>query len=393
MLHLFEGVHMYLFIAMVLNFCTNAYLVYRVVHWQVLLASYEHEGLAEAHPEIDAFNCRPPNIFSEGSGDDESSKAKFKQLEKYFLEVTGRDDDGKVILGKGGDGGDFEFSRYLSLCLDQIMTDVINFSNYTWVLVLILNTITAICADTIEYKTYGGDDGGSRRGAAPGGSLTGVNGIAIQQAVIGGLVIVVAYGILTMTQREISHMRQCTKDPNFSYKDINEEGHFSSVSLEHYCSNTLQALMFNVCYSVAKHVANKHWWMEYSGETGQVILFVFYIVLFLFTAIILFPECVFTATIALALPPHVDEQNMATALACQADAGKRKTAGISHGDHAPSFVDNQASQLHKTGPGVPGEAVAVEMEAVSVEVDEPKSDFASREAELLATMDEPKGAE
>ena len=393
MLHLFEGVHMYLFIAMVLNFCLNAYLIYRVVNWQVLLASYEHENLVAQYPEISAFQSRPPAIFREGDSEDETSKAKFKQLETYFLEVTGKDDDGNVILGKDHDNGSFEFSRYLALCLDQILADVIEFSWCTWVLVMVLNTITAICADNIEYATYGGSDPTStRRAGASGGPapppLTGVNGIQIQQACIGGLVVVVAYAIVWLAQREIYNMRQCTKDPNFSYKDVDEESVWSSVSLEHYCSRCLQALMFNVCYGVAKHLANKGFWKEYSGETGQVILFIYYIVIFLFTATILFPEAVFTATVALALPPHVDEQNMKTALACQEDALKRKEAGVNiHVDHGPTTFIDHASEIAAAGvpPDDDTSAAATDADAVAVEMQPPTETTQDEGAEKEAT--------
>ena len=150
-LHQFENVHVYLFIGMVLNFVVSGWLIYRIVRWQIQLAKFENPSLVNnaIEPEASAFRAWPPAMLSDGGTAETTSQAKYDALRKYFMEITGKDDDGVVILDK------VNFARYLSCCLDDVLADVINFSEYTWLLVLFIELIQSVCTGFISYPMYG----------------------------------------------------------------------------------------------------------------------------------------------------------------------------------------------------------------------------------------------
>jgi hypothetical protein len=325
LLHLFEAVHMYLFVGMVLNFVTAAILVLKIVKWQVLMAKYENPDVVNGaqEPEATTFHSQPPLVFRDG-GVDHTSAQKFKALKAYFMEITGKDDTGKQILDN------FNFARYLAVCCDQILTDTINFSEYTWVMVLAMEAISAITSSLFSY-----------------GVTNGVSGGEIQQAVLAGLsllVLIIVRSIL-VDKSKLDKMIEISRQPDFSYESVVETGVGQSLSIETGVARVLQALMFFVCYTLASFVANKYFWDKYVKHgSGQVILLVYYTTLYIVNAALIMPEAIFTATITLALPPYVDDFNFRTAQGCAKKGDSDADVGL---------VDVNVASADTPGDGVP----------------------------------------
>ena len=66
LLHLCEAVHMYLFLAMILNFTACGFIVFRICRWQTLIATYENPELANDE-YIKEHMVEPPS-FLRGRG-------------------------------------------------------------------------------------------------------------------------------------------------------------------------------------------------------------------------------------------------------------------------------------------------------------------------------------
>jgi len=104
-LHLFEAVHMMLFIAMCLNVVMALVLIHRCVTWQVLFAVYEpamtiENGLAE----IPAFASTPPKflLFFE---EEMEPERHWRALRDYFVASFNAKDRGFRLPD------DFNFAR------------------------------------------------------------------------------------------------------------------------------------------------------------------------------------------------------------------------------------------------------------------------------------------
>ena len=99
---------------------------------------YERPGLALKHPTVDAFQARCPGFLKEQQG--LTGDQIFAGLKTFFIANaideahSTKDDNGAAT--KLDDR--LEFSRYLSVCLDQVLEDTIAFSEYTWIMVLVV---------------------------------------------------------------------------------------------------------------------------------------------------------------------------------------------------------------------------------------------------------------
>ena len=246
----------------------------------------------------------------------------------------------------------FDFARYISVCLDGVIADVITFSEVTWVFVLVIYIFHSIPGGVFDY-----------------GNVGTINGIEFQLATIAGGVPIIAYLIIFSATYDLKTMAERAQmDPPhldtdaswltflFSTETIDE------ASFETYVARVLQALMFVLCYSVSRLLGSKTFWQN--NDVEEMILFLYYVFLFFYTGYVLMPEAVVTASVAFCMPPYVDNHDWACALACQRHADRLAESGMGKGrssivllERSKSMVDDIQLQM----PGVSEGGASVEI--------------------------------
>jgi len=283
LLHLCEDVHMFLFLSMVANFCLAIYLIHTCAHWQVLFARFDRPELAEMYHIESYFNVAPPSFLK----DEES----WHKLKKYFIKTS------PLTIDE-----DFDFARYLAACLDQILTDIINFSEWTWAMVLFITSINLTLAGAIEYS-----------------DIAGLPGVMWQQIVMACISPLLAIALSWHSSSKIFTLIKKSSNDDFS---VTKDTWGETMSYETWLVRVMQALMYVVCYSMSHLVAAKKYWKAavYGDDSAYSIwiftLMGFYTSLYLAAGVYIFPEAVMNVTVAYAMPPYVDEDNKETLQAC-----------------------------------------------------------------------------
>lgn len=253
----------------------------------------------------------------------------------------------------------FDFARYISVCLDGVIADVITFSEVTWTFVLLIYLGHSIPSGFLDYAKVGT-----------------ISGIEVQLAVIAGFVPVTAYLIIRSSTQDLKLMvNGAQQEP--PHMEVREswlkticgwtDESMDAASFETYVARMLQALMFVLCYSVARLLASKaseyrhetallhlaltlfvfpnphphphpqpssrptskeFWTADGKNDIEEVCLFIYYLFLLFFTGAVLIPEAVVTSSVAFCMPPYVDNHDWECALACQRHADKLAEIGL-----------------------------------------------------------------
>jgi len=289
-LHLCEDVHMHLFLAMIFNFILELVLVRQCANWQLLFARFEQRKLAMEHK--DSGSIRPPIVFR---GEDNWNKVKL-----FFVRTLPAEDFEGPLTDQ------FDFARYLSCCLDQILEDVINFSEWTWSFVLVIIIFHWIFAASIDYSYIDCKD------CLP--------GVELQQCIVALVAPGAAWAMSHFSRRGITLIMDKTDKEDFTYDKLHAG---EKVSFEKYCVRIMQALLFTVSYGLSRSIATKaNWSVAIHGDPSpntalwQFGVMAYFIGLFLFSGLYIFPEALINVTVCFALPPYVDAENLDTVKGC-----------------------------------------------------------------------------
>lgn len=287
LLHLTEDVHMFLFAAMIFNFVLAFALVRQAVMWQLLFARLEHPQLVDsAHWGTRREPNRRPEFLSDAE--------HWRKLKTYFVQV---------LRAEGHDTIDdsFDFARYISACVDQILADVVHFSGWTWALVVLIFGLNLIFTSTIDF-----------------GSANTLEGVEIMQAASCATCPLLGFVLAKYTRR---HLRKiCEKSDAGDFSKNNRLG--SRISVELIVARVMQALMFVVCYSTSRLIFSKRFWtgeMYHSSPAGVVsgiLVALFYVTMFAVTGLHILPNALASSAVCFALPPYVDSGNWHVADAC-----------------------------------------------------------------------------
>ena len=300
LLHLFENVHMYLFLGMALNFLLAARLIKTVTEWQILFAGYENPQLAAENDDISAFRVTPPGFLKH----DEDPRQAFQDLEKYFINAIERKHCHISLRG-------FDFSRYLSVCMDDVLADVINFSNATWCFILFIFCLHGITTYYFEY------DQNISEGF-----------VEMQLAIIVIFCPITAFIMALSSRKDIVEIIAASRKGDYdaqpawvSYFISNQR--LRQARFQIIAARTIEGLMFISAYALMRMVASKDFWThnttKFDGERSnkvQITLILYYLAIYLFVGYKLAPEALVSATVCFALPPYVDDSNWALALKC-----------------------------------------------------------------------------
>jgi len=336
LLHLCEDVHMFLFTAMLTNFGVCALAIHSGMllqlsfgHWERELLDFNPDPDATAEEsakdeskiseigkerwKIDDPKCCSRTIKAPGvlTGSlfadipcvkgDWSPLLGWHRLEKYFMGSC--KSMGQEIHR------DFDFSRYISACLDQVMEDVVIFQSWTWLIILAIFSVqTIICAT--KAQGYGSYIGGSMPDVE--GQLTFI--CMCVPCFIFAVIKWTEYGILKMARKAAANDFEVVP------------GFMDSLPIEVYMARLVQALVFLVCYQFARLVCSKKFWSgELMAGDGTSSLSTFWnsafylltvIAIWSFIVFYLLPKFLFASTVYYAMPPHIDEDNKATIKAC-----------------------------------------------------------------------------
>jgi len=243
--------------------------------------------------------------------------------------------------------------RYQSVSLDQIVDDVVRFSEFTWVLVLAVFALHGLLAGTITYWENGCI-----------GSLVCFNGIEAQCAAFATDVPLASYCILEQGRAYLKERIRLALESDFTIPDIKfmettfgydpekvtcqkqvklralerakaqgarattpagavqgsadrAAGLDHILSMETYIARFLQAAMYVLCFMVARLLASWEFWNRVAHESwqhafGDAMALFYYIIIFWLVTLRLLPQAVITATFSLGMPPFIDQDNLAT---------------------------------------------------------------------------------
>jgi len=311
LLHLFEAVHMFLFLGMVLNFILASVLISKITQWQILFSGYENPKLVEDHPGISAFHCDPPGFLQYN----ESSRESFMLLEKYFISAVQMQHPNINLES-------MDFSRYISICMDEVLTDVIHFSDATWLFVLFVFLIHGVTTYVFEYDTH------VKKGWAE-----------FQLAIITAACPITAATMALSSRYDILTIIKAAMNGDFEAQPawvtycVSKE-RLRVAQFQVVAARLLEGLMFVSAYGLMRKVSDKDFWTfsnarygdnENDGDYGEDYVFglltvAYYLIIYCVVGWKVVPEALVSATVCFALPPYVDDSNWAIALCCVAHA-------------------------------------------------------------------------
>jgi len=302
LLHLTEDVHMWLFISMFLNFCLAAMLIHKIVRWQLLFATYEFPSLEKMADEKHSKwrNIAAPSLFQKSNGAE-----GWNHLRNYFIEVQKKQ---TYADGENPVNDDFDFARYISASLDQVLADQVAFSESTWGIILVIFALHAIMVKAMP-EAWVGD-------------------MALCEFQLWLLVVMIpalTYYAAKVGERYLKAIIEKSKNKDF---DCAKSAFGERFNMEVHISRICQALMYQVCYQCARLVGNTMFWDGAMGRgigVGWSALWLgSYLVIFVSVGYILLPKCLVVSTLYYALPPNVDETNHKTMIACTKYAAKSR---------------------------------------------------------------------
>lgn len=339
LLHTCEDVHMFLFFAMLLNFVGCNLAIHSAMMLQLLFAKWAGElvGVNTAE-EADAINeevltdpllswrkVRAPAILT-GTLFHENPCASIHckpilgwlRLVQYF--------HGSCKMAGHTIPDAFDFSRYISACLDQVLQDLVLFNPWTWAIFLIIYGLHAFLAILLEDSYIG---------ALP--------SIELQLLIMCSGSPIAIYFLLKWTENGIRKMIEHSETKDFETKP----GFLDSFRLEIYLTRLVQALLFLLCYQTSRLFVAKRFWAGelVVGSAWESALYLITVILiWMFVTFHLMPKFLFAMTIYYAMPPHIDEENLLTIEACSCFAHCAKAEQI---DKATHFVSKL--QRHMSG--------------------------------------------
>jgi hypothetical protein len=280
----------------------------------------------------------------------------YERFREYFIQEVSeyvRTDDGRKLIDE-----DFCMARYLSICLDEIIGDLTHFHPTTWVMALTMYGVFGSIAYAAKHQTGHAED------------------IILQLffASIGPIVSTVVCLWAHCCLRDIGKRCEEASTTGKKAEGPRKMSCGEQVRLELHLARLLQACSFVTCYSATRLIFASRLYThgKWGGRDGtsmnwweELILVVVYFLLWCYQVYIV-SKTVLYITVLLAIPPYVDNENLAiakkVAVFSKSDMDMRlkKAKALTNipeeklkelmEKHAPSPVRQSLTQHNPVGP-------------------------------------------
>lgn len=206
---------------------------------------------------------------------------------KYFLANIQKTEEGADIA-------DFNFARYISCCMDDIVADLIHFSEVTWIVIWIIFALHGVLVAIFDYSS---------------------DGIELQLTLLatfvppfGGMIIswVIHCDLKGVEDRarqdDLEAMKTCWP---------------AALSAQLVVSRVLQGLTFITAYSVARDLASKTYWDSVKDDGHEVWEIIYNTLIYVSICFYTVPNAVAACAVIFSMPPHLDKADWNHIRACQ----------------------------------------------------------------------------
>jgi len=169
---------------------------------------------------VEAFHTTTPPAFLEkgGLGLGLTGSEKWNALKDFFIHNMNNEDKSVNKIDET-----FDFSRYISASMDQQIEDVIDFSEFTWLLVLLVFVIHATTFSLFEY----------------GYMVNGVSWAEVQMVLFCTIAALIAYGAILKSRHNLAEVITKALAKDYS---IEKSEFASNHSVETWVTRILQGI-------------------------------------------------------------------------------------------------------------------------------------------------------